>query len=256
MRDAALRVEIRRIFDENFQVYGVRKVWRQLKREGQEVARCTVARLMKRLGLQGIIRGKPHRTTFSDKAAPCPLDLVNRVFEAPAPNLLWVSDFTYVATWAGFVYVAFVIDVYARRIVGWRVSKSAHAGFVLDALEQALHARRPASGDGLIHHSDRGSQYVAIKYTTRLLEAGIAPSVGSVGDSYDNALAETVNGLFKAELIWRRGPWRTIEAVELATLKWVDWFNHRRLLEPIGYIPPAEAEANYYAALEQYAMAA
>lgn len=256
MRDAALMPEIQRIFDENFQVYGVRKVWRQLKREGEDVARCTVARLMKKLGLQGIIRGKPHRTTFSDKAAPCPLDLVNRVFEAPAPNLLWVSDFTYVATWAGFVYVAFVIDVYARRIVGWRVSRSAHAGFVLDALEQALHARRPASGDGLIHHSDRGSQYVAIKYTTRLLEAGIAPSVGSVGDSYDNALAETINGLFKAEMIWRRGPWRSIEAVELATLEWVDWFNHRRLLEPIGHIPPAEAEANYYAAMEKSAMAA
>ncbi len=254
MRDASLMPEIQRVFDENFQVYGVRKVWRQLKREGEDVARCTVARLMKKLGLQGIIRGKPHRTTFSDKEAPCPLDRVNRDFTAPAPNRLWVADFTYVATWAGFVYVAFVIDVYARRIVGWRVSRSAHASFVLDALDQALHQRRPCGG--LIHHSDRGSQYVAIKYTERLLEAGIEPSVGSVGDSYDNALAETVNGLFKAELIWRRGPWRTIEAVELATLEWVDWFNHRRLLEPLGHIPPAEAEANYYAALEEPAMAA
>ena len=242
-RDAALRVEIRRVFDENFEVYGVRKVWRQLVREGEDVACCTVARLMRRMGLQGVIRGRRVKTTISDKAAPCPLDRVNRQFRAPRPNVLWVSDFTYVATWAGFVYVAFVIDAYARRIVGWRVSRSAHAGFVLDALEQALHDRRPVSGSGLVHHSDSGSQYVSIKYTERLAEAGLEPSVGSVGDSYDNALAETINGLYKAEVIHRRGPWRSMEAVEYATLEWVDWFNNRRLLEPIGNIPPAEAEA-------------
>ena len=255
-RDAALRVEIRRVFDENFQVYGVRKVWRQLVREGEDVARCTVARLMRRMGLQGVIRGKRVKTTISDKAAPCPLDRVNRQFRAPRPNLLWVSDFTYVATWAGFVYVAFVIDAYARRIVGWRVSRSAHAGFVLDALEQALHVRRPVSGSGLVHHSDRGVQYVSIKYTERLAEAGLEPSVGSVGDSYDNALAETINGLYKAEGIHRRGPWRSVEAVEYATLEWVDWFNNRRLLEPIGNIPPAEAEAAYYAGVEEQPIAA
>ena len=255
-RDAALRVEIRRVFDENFQVYGARKVWRQLVREGDDVARCTVARLMRRMGLQGVIRGRRVRTTISDKAAPCPLDRVNRQFRAPRPNVLWVSDFTYVATWAGFVYVAFVIDAYARRIVGWRVSRSAHAGFVLDALEQALHDRRPVSGSGLVHHSDRGVQYVSIKYTERLAEAGLEPSVGSVGDSYDNALAETINGLYKAEVIHRRGPWRSMEAVEFATLEWVDWFNNRRLLEPIGNIPPAEAEAAYYAELEEQAIAA
>jgi putative transposase len=255
-RDARLCVEIRRVFDENFQVYGVRKVWRQLVREGEDVARCTVARLMRRMGLQGVIRGKRVKTTISDKAAPCPLDRVNRQFRAPRPNLLWVSDFTYVATWAGFVYVAFVIDAYARRIVGWRVSRSAHAGFVLDALEQALHVRRPVSGCGLVHHSDRGVQYVSIKYTERLAEAGLEPSVGSVGDSYDNALAETINGLYKAEVIHRRGPWRSVEAVEYATLEWVDWFNNRRLLEPIGNIPPAEAEAAYYAGLEEQPIAA
>jgi transposase InsO family protein len=254
VRDAGLRPEIRRVFHENFQVYGVRKVWKQLRREGFEVARCTVARLMKTMGLKGVIRGKPHRTTISDRASPCPLDRVNRDFKAPRPNVLWVSDFTYVATWAGFVYVAFVIDVFARRIVGWRVSRTAHAGFVLDALEQAVHERRPCGG--LVHHSDRGSQYLSITYTERLAEAGIEPSVGSVGDSYDNALAETINGLFKAEVIWRRGPWRSMEAVEFATLEWVDWFNNRRLLEPIGNIPPAEAEANYYAALKEPAMAA
>ena len=255
-RDAALSVEIRRVFDENFQVYGVRKVWRQLVREGEDVARCTVARLMRRMGLQGVIRGRRVRTTISDNAAPCPLDRVNRQFRAPRPNVLWVSDFTYVATWAGFVYVAFVIDAYARRIVGWRVSRSAHAGFVLDALEQALHDRRPVSGSGLVHHSDRGVQYVSIKYTERLAEAGLEPSVGSVGDSYDNALAETINGLYKAEVIHRRGPWRSMEAVEYATLEWVDWFNNRRLLEPIGNIPPAEAEAAYYADHDEQAIAA
>ena len=255
-RDAVLCGEIRRVWSENFGVYGVRKVWRQLGREGIGVARCTVARLMRHMGLQGIVRGKSVRTTISDKAAPCPLDRVNRDFKAPAPNRLWVSDFTFVATWAGFVYVAFVIDVYARRIVGWRVSRTAEASFVLDALEQALHARGPAKGGGLIHHSDRGSQYLSIRYTERLGEAGIAPSVGSVGDSYDNALAETVIGLFKTEVIRRRAPWRSLEAVEMATLEWVDWFNHRRLLEPIGNIPPAEAEARYYAELETRAVAA
>ena len=255
-RDAELRGEIARVFDDNFRVYGVRKVWRQMRREGFDVARCTVARLMKSMGIEGIIRGKPVKTTIPDKAAPCPLDHVNRQFRVPAPNRLWVSDFTYVATWQGFVYVAFVIDAFARRIVGWRVSRTAHAGFVLDALEQAVHQRRPAKGTGLVHHSDRGAQYLSIKYTKRLSDVGIEPSVGSVGDSYDNALAETINGLFKAEVIHRRGPWRTFEAVEYATLEWVDWFNNRRLLEPIANIPPAEAEANFYAALEQPDMAA
>jgi putative transposase len=255
-RDAGLMPLIARVFEENFEVYGVRKVWRQLQREGQEVARCTIERLMQSMGLQGVIRGKPVKTTISDKAAACPLDHVNRQFQAPRPNALWVSDFTYVATWAGFVYVAFVIDTYARRIVGWRVSRTAHTSFVLDALDQALHERRPIHRAGLVHHSDRGSQYVSIKYTERLAEAGIEPSVGSVGDSYDNALAETINGLYKAELIHRRGPWRSFEAVEFATLEWVDWFNHRRLLQPIGNIPPAEAEDRYYAMLEPTPMAA
>jgi putative transposase len=255
-RDLALKPEVARVFAENFAVYGARKVWRQMRREGFVVARCTVERLMRELGLQGVIRGKPVRTTVSDKAAPCPLDHVNRQFHAPAPDRLWLSDFTYVATWVGFVYVAFVIDAYARRIVGWRVSRTAHAGFVLDALEQALHERRPQHRGGLVHHSDRGSQYVSIKYSERLAEAGIEPSVGSVGDSYDNALAETINGLYKAEVIHRRGPWRSFEAVEFATLEWVDWFNNRRLLEPIGNIPPAEAETAYYAALTPSAMAA
>ena len=243
-RDEALMPQVMRVFTENFSVYGVRKVWRQMQREGFDVARCTVQRLMRDFGLQGVIRGKPVRTTISDKSAPCPLDQVNRQFHAPAPDRLWLSDFTYVATWAGFVYVAFVIDAYARRIVGWRASRTAHAGFVLDALEQALHDRRPLHGGGLVHHSDRGSQYVFIKYTERLAEASIEPSVGSVGDSYDNASAETINGLYKAEVIHRRGPWRSYEALEFATLEWVDWFNNRRLLEPIGNIPPAEAEAN------------
>jgi putative transposase len=255
-RDAALMPEIERVFEENFRVYGVRKVWRQLKREGHDLARCTVARLMRSMGLQGVIRGKPVRTTISDKAAPCPLDHVNRQFKAPRPNVLWVSDFTYVATWSGFAYVAFIIDAYARRIVGWRVSRTAHTGFVLDALEQALHERRPLHRGGLVHHSDRGSQYVSIHYTERLAQAGIEPSVGSVGDSYDNALAESINGLYKAEVIHRRGPWRSLEAVEFATLEWVDWFNHRRLLEPIGNIPPAEAEALYYAAQDNLPRAA
>lgn len=249
-RDAVLQVQVKRVFAENFGVYGARKVWLQLLREGFRVARCTVERLMHQIGLQGAIRGKRVRTTIPDAAALCPLDRVNRQFHAPAPNRLWVSDFTYVATWSGFVYVAFVIDVFARRIVGWRVSRTPHAGFVLDALEQAIHERRPAYSDGLVHHSDRGSQYLSIKYTERLAAAGIEPSVGSVGDSYDNALAETINGLYKAELIHRQGPWRSFEAVEFATLKWVDWFNNRRLMGPIGNIPPAEAEQRYYAKLE------
>jgi putative transposase len=255
-RDEVVKAQILRVFEENFRVYGVRKLWRQLSREGIAVARCTVARLMKAIGLQGAVRGKPVRTTISNKAAPCPLDRVNRQFRAPQPNVLWVSDFTYVATWTGFVYVAFVIDAFARRIVGWRVSRTAHASFVLDALEQALHERRPLQGAGLVHHSDRGVQYVSMKYTQRLAEAGVEPSVGSVGDSYDNALAETINGLFKAEVIHRRGPWRSLQAVEFATLEWVDWFNHRRLLEPIGNIPPAEAEARYYEQRETLSVAA
>jgi putative transposase len=255
-RDTALKPEIARVFAQNFEVYGVRKVWRQMVRERFDVARCTVERLMRGMGLQGVIRGKHVRTTVQDKAAPCPLDHVNRVFHAPAPNVLWVSDFTYVSTWTGFVYVAFVIDVYARRIVGWRASRTAHASFVLDALEQALHERRPVRRGGLVHHSDRGSQYVSIRYTERLAEAGVEPSVGSVGDSYDNALAETINGLYKAEVIHRRGPWRSFEAVEFATLEWVDWFNNRRLLEPIGNIPPAEAEERYYAMLDEQKLAA
>jgi putative transposase len=255
-RDAGLRVKIRDVFEANFGVYGVRKVWRQLGREGTSVPRCTVARLMRQMGLRGIVRGKPARTTVPDRAMPCPADRVNRRFQAAQPNLLWLADFTYVATWQGFVYVAFVIDAFARRIVGWRVSRAAQAAFVLDALEQALHNRRPMQGGGLVHHSDRGAQYVSIRYTDRLIDAGIEPSVGSVGDSYDNALAETINGLFKTEVIRRRGPWRSLEAVEFATLEWVDWFNNRRLLEPIGNIPPAEAEERYYAQLKETALAA
>jgi putative transposase len=254
-RDAGLRPEIERVWTENFGVYGARKVWRQLRREGLEIARCTVARLMRELGLEGVVRGKKSKTTVSDKDAPCPLDRVNRQFRVAGPDSLWVSDFTYVATWAGFVYVAFVIDAFARRFVGWRVSRSAAAGFVLDALEQALHERRPFRST-IIHHSDRGSQYVSIRYTERLAEAGIEPSVGSVGDSYDNALAETVIGLFKTEVIHRCGPWRSLETVEFATLEWVDWFNTRRLLEPIGHIPPAEAEQRYFHEVDAAAVAA
>lgn len=245
-RDDTLIQHIERIWQANLQVYGADKVWRQMNREGIAVARCTVERLMRRLSLRGAIRGKVVRTTLSDTKAPCPLDRVNRQFKAERPNQLWVSDFTYVSTWQGWLYVAFVVDVFARRIVGWRVSRSMHTDFVLDALEQALYARQPERDRKLIHHSDRGSQYVSIRYSERLAEAGIEPSVGSKGDSYDNALAETINGLYKAELIHRRAPWKTREAVELATLEWVSWFNHSRLLEPIGYIPPAEAEAKYY----------
>ena len=244
-RDDTLVPHIERVWQANMRVYGADKVWKQMNREGLSIARCTVERLMKRLGLQGVRRGKVVRTTISDMKAPCPLDRVNRQFKAERPNQLWVSDFTYVSTWQGWLYVAFVIDVYARRIVGWRVSTSMHTEFVLDALEQALYARQPERDGALIHHSDRGVQYVSIRYSERLSEAGIEPSVGSKGDSYDNALAETINGLYKAEMIHRRS-WPTRESVELATLEWVSWFNHHRLLGPIGYIPPAEAEANYY----------
>ena len=243
-RDEVLCAQMRRVWEENFEVYGARKLWRELGRRQIDVARCTVERLMRRLGIRGVIRGKVVKTTVSDRAQPCPQDLVNRQFNAPRPNALWVSDFTYVSTWQGFVYVAFVIDVFARRIVGWRVSSSMQTDFVLDALEQALHERRPAE-KSLIHHSDRGVQYVSIRYSERLATAKIAPSVGSVGDSYDNALAETINGLYKAEVIHRRS-WPRREAVELATLTWVNWFNHRRLLSSIRNIPPAEAEAIYY----------
>ncbi len=237
---------IQRVWEANLQVYGADKVWMQLNREGVFVASCTVERLMKRLGLEGARRGKTVRTTVPDKALPCPQDRVKRQFTATRPNQLWVSDFTYVSTWQGWLYVAFVIDVFARRIVGWRVARSMRTDFVLDALEQALYARQPERSEALIHHSDRGSQYVSIRYTGRLAEAGIEPSVGSKGDSYDNALAETINGLYKAELIHRRAPWKSREAVELATLEWVAWFNHHRLMEGLGYIPPAEYEANYY----------
>jgi transposase InsO family protein len=236
-RDEGLAPHIERVWHANMRVYGADKVWKQMNREGLSVARCTVERLMKRLGLQGVRRGKVVRTTISDAKVPCPLDRVNRIFKADRPNQLWVSDFTYVSTWQGWLYVAFVIDVYARRIVGWRVSNSMHTDFVLDALEQALYARQPERDGALTHHSDRGSQYVSIRYSERLAEAGIEPSVGSKGDSYDNALAETINGLYKAEVIHRRS-WPTRESVELATLEWVSWFNHHRLLGPIGYIPP------------------
>ena len=253
--DERLSAAILRVHVENFGVYGARKVWRQLLREGFDAGRDRVARLMRRLGLEGVRRGRRVRTTLSDKKAACPLDKVNRHFIADRPNRLWVGDFTYVPTWAGMVYVAFVIDVFARRIVGWRASQTASAQFVLDALEQAVHIRRPTE-PGLIHHSDRGVQYVSIKYTERLADVGIEPSVGSVGDSYDNALAETVIGLFKTEVIRRQGPWRSLAAVEIATMDWVDWYNTRRLLSSIGDIPPAEAEASHYAALEVTPVAA
>ena len=254
-RDAVLRPAIERVWRENHAVYGARKVWKQLNRESIPVARCTVARLMRDLGLRGAVRGKAVKTTIPHPALACPRDKVQRNFSATAPNQLWVADFTYVATWRGFVYVAFVIDVFARRIVGWRAASSPRTDLVLDALEQALWARRPDKAT-LIHHSDRGVQYLSIRYTERLAEAGIEPSVGSVGDSYDNALAETVIGLYKTEVIRRRGPWRGLEPVEFSTLDWVDWFNHRRLLEPIGDRPPAEVEAEYYARNSGHAMAA
>jgi putative transposase len=253
VRDEVLKAIIQRIWHEHDQAYGSRKVWKQMGREGLRAARCRVRRLMRELGLVGVTRGRAWTTTTQpDAAAERPVDLVERHFVATRPNQLWVSDFTYVATWAGFIYVAFVIDVFARRIVGWRVSASLRTDFVLDALEQAIYARCDDTVVHLVHHSDRGSQYLSMRYTERLADAGIEPSVGSRGDSYDNALAESVIGLFKAEVIRRKGPWRTLDAVEFATLTWVDWFNHRRLLEPIGYIPPAEYEARYY---EQVAVA-
>ncbi len=252
-RDDELRIDIQRVWDANYQVYGPRKVWQQLGREDVEVARCTVERLMGAMGLAGAVRGRAWiTTTDSASAVSHPPDLVDREFAATRPNQLWVSDCTYVATWRGFVYVAFVIDVFARRIVGWRVSASLRTDFVLDALEQAVCERGAGRASGLVHHSDRGTQYLSMWYTDRLLDAGIAPSVGSRGDSYDNALAESVIGLFKTEVIRRQGPWRNLEMVEFATLAWVDWFNTRRLLEPIGYVPPAEFEARYY---EQAAVA-
>ena len=254
-REEILMPQIERVWQTNIQVYGADKVWHQLTREGVTVARCTVERLLHKMGLRGVMRGKIVRTTVSDGKAPCPVDRVNLQFRDERPNQLWVSDFTYFSTWQGWLYVAFVIDVFARRIVGWRVSSSMRTGFVLDALAQALYAQQSESDGSLICHSDRGSQYVGIRYSERLAEAGIEPSVGSKGDSYDNALAETINGLYKAALIYRRAPWKTKEAVEFATLEWVSWFNHHRLLEPIGYIPQAEAEANYYRQLANKATA-
>ncbi|WP_431306866.1 IS3-like element IS1203 family transposase [Escherichia coli] len=242
--DDWLKREIQRVYDENHQVYGVRKVWRQLLREGIRVARCTVARLMAVMGLAGVLRGKKVRTTISRKAVAAG-DRVNRQFVAERPDQLWVADFTYVSTWQGFVYVAFIIDVFAGYIVGWRVSSSMETTFVLDALEQALWARRPS---GTIHHSDKGSQYVSLAYTERLKEAGLLASTGSTGDSYDNAMAESINGLYKAEVIHRKS-WKNRAEVELATLTWVDWYNNRRLLERLGHTPPAEAEKAYYASI-------
>jgi transposase InsO family protein len=249
IRDVELCEQIERVWKENKSVYGAYKVWRQLNREGIVVARCTVERLMRQMGLQGAVRGRRYKkTTIADESADRPMDLVARNFTAKRPNELWVADITYVATWAGFVYVAFVTDVFSRKIVGWRVSNSLRSDLALDALEQALHARGEL--DGLVHHSDRGVQYLCIRYTERLSEAGIEPSVGSKGDSYDNALAETINGLFKTEIIWPNGPWRNLEEVEFATLEWVDWFNNKRLLGPIGDIPPVEFEQMYYARQE------
>jgi transposase InsO family protein len=253
--DERLRPDIQRVYDENQQAYGADKVWRQLKREDFDVARCTVERLMAEMGLKGVRRGRAFKiTTVGDESLERPTDLVQREFVATRPNQLWVADITYVATWAGFAYVAFVIDVFSRRIVGWRVSSSLRSDLALDALEQALYAR--PDRDGLIHHSDHGVQYLSIRYTDRLGRAGIAGSVGSVGDAYDNALAETINGLYKTELIYRRGPWRSLEAVELATLEWVDWFNNRRLFGPLGFVPPAEFEAHYYRSQTSSAMGA
>jgi transposase InsO family protein len=253
-RDAELREHIERIWRENFRVYGARKVWHQLGREETEVARCTVERLMRQMGLQGVVRGRKTITTVSDRDSAGPPDLVARQFVAQRPNELWVADFTYVATWSGFVYVAFVVDVFSRRIVGWRASTSMRTELVLDALEQALWAR-PRS-QRLIHHSDRGSQYLSFRYSERLVEAGIDPSVGSVGDSYDNALMESLIGLFKAELIHQRGPWRSLVAVEIATLEWVSWYNNTRLLGPIGHVPPAEFEESYHRNQPSLAMVA
>jgi len=253
-RDAELRSSIDRVWHEQQELYGVRKVWKQMKREQIDVARCTVARLMRNLGLRGVVNGKTIRTTSADTSASRPPDLVDRNFTATRPNELWVADFTYVATWRGFIYVAFVIDVFSRMIVGWRASNSPRTDLVLDALEQALFSR--SKTEGVVHHSDRGSQYLSIRYTERLAEAGMERSVGSVGDSYDNALAEAVIGLYKKELIRRKGPWHNLDHVEFETLTWVSWFNSHRLLEPIGYIPPAEFEAAYYRNQPSLAVAA
>jgi putative transposase len=245
VRDEELKPDIVRVHHDNFGVYGARKVWRQLRREGMVVARCTVERLMHDLGLRGVVRGKARPTTIPDETAPRPADLVDRDFSAIRPNQLWVADLSYVATWSGFVYVAFVIDAFSRFIVGWQTSRSLRTDLALDALEMAIWRRR-GEISGLVHHSDRGSQYLSIRYTERLAEAGAVTSVGSRGDSYDNALAETIIGLYKTELIHRRGPWKGIDDVEFATLEWVDWFNHRRLFEPIGNVPPAEFEAAHH----------
>jgi putative transposase len=249
-RDAELAAEIARVHTENFGVYGARKVWLQLNREHLQVARCTVERLMRRDGLAGAVRGRTHRTTIPDPAAERARDLVRRDFAPLAPDRLWVADLTYVSTWSGWVYVAFVIDAYARRILGWRTAATMTTSIVLDAVEQAIWTRSLAGVTdlaGLVHHNDRGSQYTSIRFSERLAAAGIAASVGSVGDSFDNALAETINGLYKTELIKPRKPWRTVEEVELATAEWIDWFNHRRLYEYCGDIPPAELEAAHYA---------
>ena len=253
-RDEALGVDVKRVWKENRRVYGARKVWKQLKREKVWVARCTVERLMRAQGLRGVSRGRVVKTTIPDEHAERPLDLVNREFSAQRPNQLWVADLTYVSTWRGFVYTAFVVDVFSRKIVGWRVSSSLRTDFVLDALEQALHARSDLAE--LIHHSDRGGQYVSIRYTERLSEAGIVPSVGSIGDSYDNAMAETIIGLYKTEEIRLHGPWRSLDEVEFATADWVDWFNNRRLLQPLGDVPPAEFEQMYYQHQEAHATVA
>jgi len=244
--DDALMTDIKRIYADNYGVYGVRKIWKQLRREGRPVARCTVARLMRKLGLTGVIRGKTWKTTKPDTSAQRPADLVDRQFTVAAPNRLWVADLTYVRTWAGMVYSAFVMDAFSRRILGWQTSTTLRTDLALDALEMALWTRRKEDLSGVIHHSDRGVQYLSIRYTERLAEAGAVTSVGSRGDSYDNALAETIIGLYKTELIRKRGPWKNLDDVEFATLEWVDWFNHRRLLEPIGYIPPAELEEMFY----------
>jgi putative transposase len=243
--DAELAPKILKVFNDNYRVYGACKLWKQLRREGELVARDRVARLMRTLGIAGAVRGKPRRTTIPDPAAARAPDLVNRQFTATRPNQLWVSDFTYVATWSGTVYVAFVIDVYSRLIVGWRAAASMGTELVLDALEMAIW-RRASLLDGLVCHSDAGSQYTSLRYTTRLAEIGAAPSIGTVGDSYDNSLAESTIGLFKTELIRRHGPWRTLEEVELATLAYIDWFNHHRLHGEIGNLPPAELEVTYY----------
>ena len=253
-RDAVVREEVRRVWKESEGIYGARKVWHQLRREGTTVARCTVERLMRAEGLAGVVRGKRVYTTVPDETAPRPADLVQRCFTATRPNTRWVANFTYVATWGGMVYVAFVIDVFSRYIVGWRASASMRPDLALDALKQAVYARQPTAP--LIHHSDRGSQYLAIRYSERLADAGIEASVGSRGDAYDNALAESVIGLFKTEVIRRRGPWRSLEDVEFATLRWVHWFNTTRLLEPLGYLPPAEFEAQHYETITPQVMQA